>query len=241
MVFHEKLTLKYLEKLWVSIKKNFMLSTKGEIDVTNFLKLAHEQMQGADGFLEEDDQFLTALFERVDRRKRGAVRTTDVATALVLIAKADPISKLKLLFRIFDADDDSCLTPDEIFDMYFSIKCNDITKDRQAQAADRTFDDELSLHEAKRLYERTVENMGHAVSDFIIFEEFSRVFDKIPLLLERLLPGAFSLEWILSDQVPDVREQSSSRYPEAAAGAGGGPTLRSWCPASAVLLGVPPK
>merc|ERR1719191_828105 len=117
---------------------------------------------------------------------------------MILICKADPISKLRLLFRVFDADDDSCLTPDEIFDMYFSIKCNDICKDRASIQADITFDDELSLHEAKRLYERTVENMG-TVSDFIIFEEFSRVFTKLPLLLKSLLPGAFSLEWILTD------------------------------------------
>jgi hypothetical protein len=91
--------------------------------------------------------------------------------------------------------------------MYFSIKCNDICKDRASIQADITFEDELSLHEAKRLYERTVENMG-TVSDFIIFEEFSRVFDKLPFLLERLLPGAFSLEWILTDYRSESQSNS---------------------------------
>jgi len=203
-LFLEKLTLKFLEKLWVAIKKNFMLSTNGEIDVHNFMKLSHQQMPE---FTQEDDHFLEQLFDRVDRRKRGVVRTTDIATAMILICKEDPITKLRLLFRVFDADDDSCLTPDEIFDMYFSIKCNDICKDRASIQADITFEDELSLHEAKRLYERTVENMG-TVSDFIIFEEFSRVFDKLPFLLERLLPGAFSLEWILTDYRVDTQGNS---------------------------------
>lgn len=194
-LFLEKLTLKFLEKLWVAIKKNFMLSTNGKINVEQFLKLSHQQMPE---FTEEDDHYLEQLFDRVDRQQCGDVKTTDIATAMILICKEDPITKLRLLFRVFDADDDSCLTPDEIFDMYFSIKCNDICKDRASIQADITFDDELSLHEAKRLYERTVENMG-TVSDFIIFEEFSRVFTKLPLLLKSLLPGAFSLEWILTD------------------------------------------
>merc|ERR1719161_2146009 len=198
----------FLEKLWVAIKKNFMLSTNGKIDVHDFMKLSHQQMPE---FTQEDDHFLEQLFDRVDRRKRGVVRTRDIATAMILICKEDPITKLRLLFRVFDADDDSCLTPDEIFDMYFSIKCNDITKDRSSIQADIAFDDELSLHEAKRLYELTVENMG-TVSDFIIFEEFSRVFDKLPFLLESpkgLLPGAFSLEWILADYRVELESQGA--------------------------------
>jgi Ca2+-binding EF-hand superfamily protein len=110
-LFLEKLTLKFLEKLWVAIKKNFMLSTNGEIDVHNFMKLSHQQMPE---FTEEDDMFLEQLFDRVDRRKKGQVRTTDIATAMILICKEDPITKLRLLFRVFDADDDSCLTPRDL-------------------------------------------------------------------------------------------------------------------------------
>merc|ERR1719506_512040 len=112
-----------------------------------FLKLAFRQIPQHS---QDDELFLERLFRCVDRRKKGSVRTTDIATALVLICNADPIprqkdglSKLKTLFRIFDADDDSCLTHDEIFDMYLSIKANDITKTRQALIADITFDDEL--------------------------------------------------------------------------------------------------
>merc|ERR1719395_241076 len=91
-------------------------------------------------------RYLELLFDRVDRKKSNSLKTTDIATALVLLCKSPPIEKLRLLFRIFDADDDSCLTPDEIFDMYYSIKCNDICKDRASIQADITFEDELSLH-----------------------------------------------------------------------------------------------
>merc|ERR1719352_1361125 len=182
------------------------------ISMPEFLKLAFREMKSHSM---DDEHFLERLFRCVDRRKKGTVRTTDIATALVLICNADPIprqkdglSKLKTLFRIFDADDDSCLTHDEIFDMYLSIKVNDVTKTRQALVADITFDDELSLQEAKRLYELTIELLN-AVSDFVIFEEFKKVFDERPSLISDLLPGAFTLDWILSDYKPPGIEINS--------------------------------
>lgn len=200
-MFLEKLTLRFLERLWVAIKKKCMENhnaAKGDVDgiyAADFLKLAKHQLAGP---TKDDERFLAALFSRVDRRKKGYVRPTTIATALVLICREDPITKLRTLFKVFDADDDCCLTPDEIFDMYLSIKCNDVTKDRTAIVADITFDDELSLQDAKRLYERTVEHLNQPEhSDFIIFEEFKSVFDRRPGLLEGLLPGTFSLEWIL--------------------------------------------
>jgi hypothetical protein len=219
-LFLDKLNLKLLERLWVAIKKNCMLNTASgrsqgvyeAISLPDFLRLAWQQMPHHSA---DDEQFLERLFRCVDRRKKGSVRTTDIATALVLICNADPIprqkdgvSKLKTLFRIFDADDDSCLTHDEIFDMYLSIKVNDVTKTRQALIADITFDDELSLHEAKRLYELTIELLN-VVSDFVIFEEFKKVFDERPSLISELLPGAFTLEWILSEYKPPGIENHS--------------------------------
>mmetsp|Transcript_41918 Transcript_41918/g.96173 ORF Transcript_41918/g.96173 Transcript_41918/m.96173 type:complete len:599 (+) Transcript_41918:96-1892(+) len=201
--FLERLSLGFLVKLWDDIKQNSMLSTAAArggnsaahevIDLADFKRLWRGRWAHEYGVFEP---FLDIIFDSVDRRKRGAVQTTDIATAFVLICSEGRIPKLKTLFRIFDADDDSCLTHDEIFDMYVSIKVNDITRNRQALAADVTFDEELSLQEAKRLYELTVEHMS-SVSDFVIFEEFSRVFDSRPHLIENLLPGTFSLDWIL--------------------------------------------
>jgi hypothetical protein len=216
--FLDKLNLPLLERLWVAIKKNCMLNTaaaRGQIEAISekdFLELAFKQVKN---HTEDDECFLIKLFRCVDRRKKGSVRTTDIATALVLICNEGPIpkqkdglSKLKTLFRIFDADDDSCLTHDEIFDMYLSIKVNDVTKTRQALITDIVFDDELSLQEAKRLYELTIELLN-VVSDFVIFEEFKKVFDERPSLITDLLPGSFTLEWILSDyRAPGIETNS---------------------------------
>lgn len=202
MHFMEKLKLKFIEDLWYEIKKTCMQATTKSgnaetITMQVFLKLCRQLQPN---FTVSDENFLEQLFSRVDSRKRGAIRTTDIATALVLIANEDPIPKLRTLFRVFDADDDSCLTHDEIFEMYFSIKVNNITRTREELLADNLFEDELSLQEAKRLYELTVEHLK-SVSDFVIFDEFEKAIVEPSVghfLQETLLPGTFSLKWILA-------------------------------------------
>jgi len=207
-LFLDKLQLKFIETIWVEIKKNCMLTKSGRgagetnetINLKDFLRVSSSHMHDC---TTADKQYLERLYHRVDRRKKGAIRTTDIATALILISNADPIPKLRSLFKVFDSDDDSCLMMDEIFDMYLSIKVNNITRTPDELLADALFDDELSLQEAKRLYELTVVHLK-AVSDFIIFDEFKHIFNEKSVgrfLLEHLLPGAFSLEWILNGDV----------------------------------------
>ena len=62
------------------------------------------------------------------------------------------LEQLRHLFRVFDADDDSCITPDEIFDMYIAIRKHDVSKSATEVCTDSIFEDELSLQEARRLY-----------------------------------------------------------------------------------------
>lgn len=231
--FLEKLSLSFIERLWVDIKT---AAAHGGLDVhvrrggggggggagasaafrgagagagagavetiglSDFLRLAKKLMLG---HTPDDEYYFERLFKRVDRRKKGVIATRDIATALVLISNEDPIPKLRSLFRVFDSDDDSCLMHDEIFEMYLSIKANDITKSKHELMADTFFDDELSLQEARRLYELTVVHLK-AVSDFIIFDEFKHIFGERSVgkfLLENLVPGSFSPEWILGGDI----------------------------------------
>jgi len=198
--FLDRLNVKFLQRLWYSVKRSRVGAGVHEmIDFRELMRLWRDTDRNV---LAVDEEILQVLFQRVDRRRRGAVRTTDIATALVLLCSDSRMDRMRTLFRIFDADDDFCLEYEEIFDMFLSIKTNDLTKDRNTLVADITFDEELSLQEAKRLYEVTIEHLD-AVSEFVIFEEFSRVFQECPFLLESLLPGTFSLEWILQDyEVP---------------------------------------
>jgi len=221
--FMQKLNLKYISRLWEAITENCMLGvssarTEGrsdedheEIHVKDFLRLAGQLLPNCS---ESDSQYLELLFGKVDRESRGSVRTTDIATALVLICSEDPIEKLQTLFRVFDSDADSCLTPEQIFDMYESIKLNDITRTQERLRADSVFDGELAKQEAKRLYQLTMEllkaeqqerrepagHLSQEENDFVIFDEFKLVFNDRgagPFLLENLIPGSFSLAWIL--------------------------------------------
>jgi Ca2+-binding EF-hand superfamily protein len=184
-----------------------MRSKKPNIDVDTFIKLMFQTLNTSFPALTSlyseasTRRYLELLFDRVDRKKSNSLKTTDIATALVLLCKTPPLEKLRLLFRVFDADDDSCLTPDEIFDMYYSIRKNDTSRAVSDLLADLVFDDELSLQAARRLYERTVANLRN-ITDFIIFEEFAQVFAKSPEILEQLVPGTFSMEWNMTEYRP---------------------------------------
>eukprot|EP00397_Hematodinium_sp_SG-2012_P031297 GEMP01033205.1.p1 GENE.GEMP01033205.1~~GEMP01033205.1.p1 ORF type:complete len:340 (+),score=58.42 GEMP01033205.1:172-1191(+) len=214
---YEKITLPFLVRMWDKIKESFLLSagTSGDVSQEDFIKICGSQLEDATS---EDERLLRKLYKRVDRENKGAVRTVDIATTMILIcAKATPLEKLQLLFRIFGADDDSCLTPDEIFDLYLTIKTNDLTKDPKVAQADMTFRYELSLQEAKRIYELTVTTMlsGREASDFVILDEFLKVFEAHPYLLDMLLPGSFSLHWVLHNK-PDEQYVPTANQKEVA-------------------------
>ncbi|CEL92533.1 unnamed protein product [Vitrella brassicaformis CCMP3155] len=157
----------------------------------------------------QEEMLLELLFDRVDRRKQGFLKAIDLVTALILISKADQLTRLRSLFRVFDADDDACLSPDEIFELYFATQRNDLTKDRTALLADILFADELSLQQARRLFEVTMESLTQAagsITEFVIFDEFAKVFERLPYLIHRLLPGRCSLQWVLNEYRPTGEE-----------------------------------
>lgn len=211
-LLHDKISLDFLERMWARMKEYSSLSGGCvlKISYNDFLKICRKELE--DPTPEELD-LLGKLYKRVDRKNKGKVKTLDIATAMVLICtKASRQDKLQLLFRAFGQDDDSCLTPDEIFDLYFTIKVNDLTKDPCKARADLIFNDELSLQDAKRFYELTITPMlntneprdkdGDGTTDFVILEEFLKVFEARPHLLESLLPGSFSFRWVLHNK-PD--------------------------------------
>lgn len=206
-MLHDKITPPFLVRMWEKIKESFLLSAGNSsgISMNDFVRICKSQL---DNPSLDDERLLRKLYQRVDRKGKGLVRTADIATTMILLcAKATPLQKLQLLFRIFGADDDSCLTHDEIFDLYLTVKTNDLTRDPKEALANMTFADELCLQESKRFYEMTVGTMqiGRDPSDFVILDEFLKVFEERPYLLENFFPGSFSLEWVL-DNVPDPQE-----------------------------------
>jgi len=205
---HEKMNLRFLERLWGRIKDSpsFVGGINSFISYSEFLKICKKEL---DYWTPRDEELLSLLYKLVDRKSTKRIKSVDITTAMVLICtKASQLDKLRFLFRIFGTNDDSSVTPDEIFDLYFTIKLNDLTKDPCRARADLMFNDELSLQDAKRIYELTVPLMmsvGDAgpesgvddPSDFIFLEEFLKVFEDRPYLLEILFPGSFSFHWVL--------------------------------------------
>eukprot|EP00812_Abedinium_dasypus_P001242 NODE_114_length_2072_cov_230.894398.p1 GENE.NODE_114_length_2072_cov_230.894398~~NODE_114_length_2072_cov_230.894398.p1 ORF type:complete len:624 (-),score=174.81 NODE_114_length_2072_cov_230.894398:185-1948(-) len=180
-------------------------TTDMTVGLKDFLRVCKKQMRDP---TPEDGRFLRRLFCAIDRRKRGVVTTVEIATGLVLICNEDKLSKMRCLFQIFNNIDSHCLMYDEIFEMFRCVKAIDITKSRQQLVTDLTFNDELSLQEAKRLYEVVISYL-RSDYDLIVYEEFMDVFHQRPYLLDSVLPGIFSLDWMFAEYSPPVLEQNA--------------------------------
>lgn len=146
----------------------------------------------------EEEELATILFERIDRRKEGFVRAPDLLTALTLLSTStEPIRKFLLLFQIFDADDDSCLSPDEIFNLILSTQLNDLSVPPDPQVAFALFSDELCLQSSRRLFETLVIALEFKVGDFVTSSECLTAFKMSPWILRQMIPEEFSMRWIL--------------------------------------------
>jgi len=213
----DELSLEVVKRLWFAIKDNALASSasgaSGKIDastgliatttapetigLTDFLKLGCQYC----GQSESMRRLLAAIFHRVAHHgaSKSSVRTHSVATALVLICREEPRAKLRCLFAIFDADDDGCVGLDDIFDLFVSVRMNDLTRTSAKIAADITFGGELSLQEAKRLFELTVPHLS-VDTDIVVFDDFFKAVQTCTVVLPSLLPGLFSLDWFFEQE-----------------------------------------
>eukprot|EP00811_Abedinium_folium_P026000 NODE_3767_length_1989_cov_5.149839.p1 GENE.NODE_3767_length_1989_cov_5.149839~~NODE_3767_length_1989_cov_5.149839.p1 ORF type:complete len:585 (+),score=85.52 NODE_3767_length_1989_cov_5.149839:202-1956(+) len=175
------------------------------VSLRDFLRVCKPQLRNP---TPDDDRFLRCLFCAIDRWKHGVIATVDIATGLVLICNEDKLSKMRCLFQIFNKLDSQCLMFDEIFEMFRCIKTIDITKSRRQLVTDLAFNDELSLQEAKRLYEVVVSYL-RSDNTLVVYEEFMDIFLQRPHLLDAVLPGTFSLEWMFAEYSPPTIERTA--------------------------------
>eukprot|EP00811_Abedinium_folium_P027591 NODE_4200_length_1923_cov_4.942094.p1 GENE.NODE_4200_length_1923_cov_4.942094~~NODE_4200_length_1923_cov_4.942094.p1 ORF type:complete len:379 (+),score=131.93 NODE_4200_length_1923_cov_4.942094:358-1494(+) len=202
--FMSKLDGAFIESFWLELKNSAHVTTSGGVEggekqmvvtLREFMRLCKQHMCNPTA---SDLRLLERLFCTVDRRGKGVNRAFDVATTMVLVCNASDASKLRLLFAVFDLDDSGCLTNDEMFGMYRSIKVNDITRCRETIVADMSSGEAFSRREAERLFLLTLENL-EGDGDCVSLDEFITAVTSRRYLVDGLLPAAFSLEWILED------------------------------------------
>jgi len=113
--------------------------------------------------------------------------------------------KMVFLFKVIDTDDDGCLTHEQILKMFCCAVIHSAIArdDRNTFEADVFFGDELSLQEARRLFEMTLQTLaarGTLDSDAHLqsFDELWGVLGQFsPVLLDRLVPGTHKAAWLM--------------------------------------------
>lgn len=211
----DALTLDAVERLWFAFKDRAVSSMSAKrgsiakkagrasvetVELRDFMVLAEREFSHT----LEMVRLLQAIFHSIARREGSSVvRTHAITTALVLICRCEPARKLRLLFSIFDADDDECVSLDEIFDLFVSVRANDLSRQGHESKADVTFGGELSLQEAKRLFELTVPHLS-VDTDVVSFDDFYKALETCPVVLPNLLPGLFSLQRFYKEEGNDT-------------------------------------
>lgn len=163
------------------------------------------------------------IFDRIDRTRCSSVNMSDIVVALTLLASECQeqenlrMEKLKFLFCVFDADNDGCLTCEEILRMFCSIAIfSTIARgDHPAYDADITLDDELSLAKARRLYDFCAIYLDqNGVQDLCTFDELWSVFLAFPKVMEELIPGTYSnsIMWVLRPLPPLRKDDGDKRH-----------------------------
>merc|ERR550514_338163 len=154
-MFQKKLTTRYCAQVFSSLKRAAAKRRlEGRIDKELFVSIVR-QVGGEPQLLPYEVDFMERLFERVDRNGDDAVDTFDLSVALQFISdQSDKRLKLRACFRMFDLDDDGCLTHDQILKMYCTCRVQACVAigDSKAYETDLAFNYELSLQEARRIF-----------------------------------------------------------------------------------------
>lgn len=202
--FQRKISTPFCAGLWKDMKKHLLKTSTSEIDWDIFAKL----IKGVPSirFQAYEMELFQSLFASVDRRRRGKADVLDLCTCLSLLgAEMHQVEKFSFLFKVFDTDDDGCLTHEQILKMYCCAVIHSAIArdDRVTFEADVAFGDELSLQEARRLFEMTLRLLaarGKLDSDAHLqsFDELWTVLRQFSaVLLDRLVPGTHKAAWLL--------------------------------------------
>eukprot|EP00928_Gymnodinium_smaydae_P016675 TRINITY_DN16295_c0_g6_i1.p1 TRINITY_DN16295_c0_g6~~TRINITY_DN16295_c0_g6_i1.p1 ORF type:complete len:685 (-),score=182.18 TRINITY_DN16295_c0_g6_i1:179-2233(-) len=166
---------------------------------------------------------LLHIAERVDRRRTGAAKLVDLTTTLALMCPESRVEeKSVLLFRIFDDDEDGCMTRQQLLQMYVATTVAGVIArgDQPSYDADVLLGSELSIAKARRLFDYTVDHLG-GEDDLVTFPELRAVLQQRPLIMEELMPRTHSIiMWALQPRPPPVAQplaaqQQAAGEPEA--------------------------
>ena len=200
--FQQKITTKFCMVLWQSLQKwaeRKAVIPTGEplISADTFLKM----VDNIQLFQAHEMTFLSNIYERVDRGRKGEVVMFDLAVTILLMATSNSrCDKAKLIFTVFDTDGDGCLSSEQLLKMYCSLIIHAAIArgDQPSYDADLLLGDELSLAKARRIYDYTIQHPSDALDDDLCtFEEWWCIIGTNMSMLEELMPGTYGITWVL--------------------------------------------
>ncbi|CAE7792286.1 unnamed protein product [Symbiodinium sp. CCMP2592] len=198
--FQQKLTPRFCESLWISLQQwaqRRAQLAEATISCDIFLKM----VDAIQSFQAYEVEFLSHIYERVDRTRKGEVFLPDLAVAVMLLAtNGSRCDKARLIFTVFDTDSDGCLSSEQLLKMYCSLVIHAAIArgDQPSYDADLLLGDELSLAKARRFYEYTAAHPSDALDDDLCtFEEWWSILEGNFAMMEELLPGTYGITWVL--------------------------------------------
>eukprot|EP00443_Scrippsiella_acuminata_P023237 CAMPEP_0115184334 /NCGR_PEP_ID=MMETSP0270-20121206/8910_1 /TAXON_ID=71861 /ORGANISM="Scrippsiella trochoidea, Strain CCMP3099" /LENGTH=409 /DNA_ID=CAMNT_0002597419 /DNA_START=17 /DNA_END=1243 /DNA_ORIENTATION=- len=205
--FQRKLTVDFVKELWQSLQKHPSLKDSagdGRLERSACSEVMESFVAKEVGtrLLAYEVLFMERIFDRADRRRRGSVALTEFLCMLLLLSPdIDRLAKAALIFDFFDSDSDGCLLYEQIMTMFLCI-CSQrpMAEENLRHVYDLDFQEELSAQEGQHAYELALwhlQQTSKVEGGIVTKRELVEALERMPDLLDALLPGAVRMRWAL--------------------------------------------
>lgn len=209
--FQDKLQLDFCRELWQDVMKQ--VGDDGLVTRDGFEEMLQKYVGRKFGLLAYEVTLMLRVFDRVDRRNRGCVGMNELISTLAMLStERDKILKAAFIFDLFDSDYDGCLLYEQIMPMFLCICSMRPVVDVSLRAAnDLDFQEELSVQEGQRAYELALwhfQRTGRVEGGIVTRQELVHALERLPYLLDCLMPGAVQMRWAVVDLEKEFSQQA---------------------------------
>jgi hypothetical protein len=219
--FHEKLTYTFVDDLRHNLTRRVqedptsIVADKSPVD-SNVSRwhvvyghVIHRFACEIKFFWLHEKAFLKKFIDGISKG-RGMVSMPSVLVALSLVAyESTTEQKLRVMFRMFDTDNDDCLNHEQVLELFAAIseQLPLVEQNYSELALDQIFLGEMSMQRARRVYETLLSKLTRKkgkkgtrieVEPILEFSEFYNIMEP---LLNQWMPVCPTVQWV----VPPMR------------------------------------
>lgn len=205
--FQDKITVDVCRELWSVMRSSRDFGQA--LDQGTFTKfIQHDFPAKFPTFGIFDMQCMVRVLQRIQERRSGPTRIVDFITTLILASSdASRLSKLGLIFDMFDSDFDGCLLYEEIKAILRCMCLQRLVFEEVGMLSAHdslSLQEELGIQEGLHMYEGTRWRLqrGSQVEEIVTLRELWEALETQANTLQTLIPSAVQLRWL----VPKNRE-----------------------------------